>query len=67
MCQILFREGRQWAVDSIRQLQELAGKNDRYQQLINYLERGTRHRPPDFVVGVQSVITELRQIGARAA
>ncbi|MEE3929694.1 hypothetical protein V2I84_05385 [Pseudomonas viridiflava] len=66
MCKILEREGRQWAVDSITQLQELAGKNDRYQQLINYLQRGTNGKPPSFVAGVQGVIDELRQIGRAA-
>lgn len=67
MCAILHREGRQWAVESIRQLEELAGKGDRYRQLINYLERGTREKPPSFVKGVQSVIDEVRQIRERAA
>ncbi|QHF03285.1 hypothetical protein N015_13065 [Pseudomonas asturiensis] len=66
MCKILEREGRQWAVDSITQLQELAGKNDRYQQLIDYLQRGTPGKPPSFVAGVQGVIDELRQIGRAA-
>lgn len=67
MCKILHREGRQWAVESIRQLTELVGKGDGCRQLINYLERGTKQRPPDFIDGVQSVIDELRQIGERAA
>ena len=64
MCKVLYREGREWAFESIHQLQELAGKGDRYQQLINYLQRGLKGKPADFARGVQSVIDEIRQVAA---
>lgn len=66
MCKVLEREGRQWALDSIGQLRELATKNDRHRQLIAYLERGLRGKPASFASGVQSVIDEVRKIGEAA-
>lgn len=67
MCAILYRDGRQWAVDTISQLCEVVRKNDGNRELIACLERGTREKPPSFVKGVQSVIDEVRQIRERAA
>ncbi|MCO8166890.1 hypothetical protein NJC40_03735 [Pseudomonas sp. 21LCFQ02] len=67
MCKVLEREGRQWALDSIGQLRELAGKNDKHRQLIAYLERGLRGKPASFARGVQGVIDDVRAIGERAA
>ncbi|MBA1200507.1 hypothetical protein G7009_01655 [Pseudomonas capeferrum] len=66
MCQILYREGRQWALDSIRALRELSGKGDRYRQLVNYLERGTVGRPAAFCNGVNDVIAEVKRLGEAA-
>lgn len=66
MCKVLEREGRQWALDSIGQLRELAGKSDKHRQLIAYLERGLRGKPASFARGVQSVIDEVRKIGEAA-
>lgn len=67
MCHVIEREGREWACESIKQLQRLAGKGDDWQQLINYLERGTKNRPPAFIRGVQGVIDEIRLAVGRAA
>lgn len=66
MCRILELEGRKWAIDSIEQLSKLAAKNDRHRQLISYLERGLRGKPPAFMRGVQGVIDEVRKIGDAA-
>jgi hypothetical protein len=64
MCNVLYREGAAWAVDSIRQLQNSAGKGDQYRQLINYLERGKTNKPADFVRGVESVIDQVKKVAA---
>jgi hypothetical protein len=66
MCKILERDGREWAVETIRQLAELVGKGDGNRELIVCLERGLTGRPPGFVVGVQSVIDEVRDAGKAA-
>lgn len=64
MCNVLYREGRAWALDSIRQLQNSVGKGDQFRQLINYLERGRKNKPADFVRGVESVIADVKRIAA---
>lgn len=64
MCNVLYREGREWAIDSIRQLHNQVGKGDRHQQLITYLERGLVGRPSKFIRGVQSVIDEVKAVAA---
>lgn len=33
MCQILYREGREWALESIRNLHNVVSKPDGYRQL----------------------------------
>lgn len=62
MCKVLEREGREWAVESIRQLEKIVGKGDRNRQLVNYLERGLKGRPAGFAKGVQSIIDQVKQV-----
>ena len=62
MCKVLEREGREWAYESIRQLEKLGSKGDQNRQLVNYLERGLTGRPASFVKGVQSVIDQVKQV-----
>ena len=62
MCKVLEREGREWAFESIRQLEKLGGKGDQNRQLVNYLERGLKGRPASFTKGVQSVIDQVKQV-----
>ena len=64
MCAILHREGRDWALESIRNLHNVVGKPDGYRQLINYLERGLKGKPPSFARGVQSVIDQVKAAAA---
>lgn len=64
MCAILYREGREWALESIRNLHNVVGKPDGYRQLINYLERGLKGKPAAFARGVQSVIDEVKAVAA---
>ena len=64
MCAILYREGREWALESIRNLHNVVGKSDGYRQLINYLERGLKGKPAAFARGVQSVIDEVKAVAA---
>ncbi len=64
MCAILQREGREWALESIRNLHNVVGKPDGYRQLINYLERGLKGKPAAFARGVQSVIDEVKAVAA---
>jgi len=64
MCNVLYREGRAWALDSIRQLQNSAGKGDQFRQLINHLERGTKNKPADFIRGVESIIDQVKKVAA---
>lgn len=66
MCKVLEKEGERWALDSISQLRELAGKDDKHRQLINYLERGLKGKPAAFAKGVQGVIDKVREIGERS-
>lgn len=62
MCAILEREGREWALESIRQLERLTGKGDKNRQLVSYLERGLSGRPPAFSRGVQQIIDRVREV-----
>lgn len=62
MCAILEREGREWALESIRQLEQLTGKGDKNRQLVSYLERGLSGRPPSFSLGVQQIIERVREV-----
>lgn len=64
MCEVLYREGREWSLESIRNLHNVVGKPDGYRQLTNYLERGLKGKPADFARGVQSVINEVRAVAA---
>jgi hypothetical protein len=64
MCNVLYRDGRAWALDSIANLHNAVGKGDGFRQLINYLERGTKNKPADFVRGVESVIAEVKRVAA---
>lgn len=64
MCNVLYREGAAWAVDSIANLHNVVGKGDQFRQLINYLERGKTNKPADFVRGVESVIDQVKKVAA---
>lgn len=54
MCNVLYREGRRWALDSIENLHNVVGKGDQFRQLINYLERGKTNKPADFELSARS-------------
>lgn len=64
MCNVLYREGRRWAIDSIENLHNVVGKGDQFRQLISYLERGKTNKPADFVRGVESVIDQVKKVAA---
>lgn len=67
MCQVLYREGRQWARETIHEIHKLPSLEHDWKQVIQRLERGTKGRPPAYVRGVQSVIEEVRVALERAA
>lgn len=67
MCQVLYREGGEWACKTIQRLHKLPSLEHDWKQVIQRLEPGTKGRPPAYVRGVQSVIEEVRMALERAA
>lgn len=67
MCHVLYREGRQWARETIHEIHKLPSLQHDWKQIIERLERGTKNRPPAFIRGVQGVIDEIRLALGRAA
>lgn len=59
MCQVLYREGGEWACKTIQRLHKLPSLEHDWKQVIQRLEPGTKGRPPAYVRGVQSVIEEF--------
>lgn len=45
MCNVLYREGSAWALDSIANLHNVVGKRDQFRQLINYPFNLRRREP----------------------
>lgn len=67
MCRILFLDGRQWAMDTTRDLMAMTAKTGGIDELIEICARGLQDKPADFARGVQSWINNLKDLRDVAA